>query len=1742
MPQRRIPGRLPLTTALIVALLGPWLPGPAPTWPGAAQAGLRAIGRAAPAATGAVGAALLEPAGTAAAQPAPAPSRVLVGTNGSGVVARGPSGGWTQKNVGHDLTAVPVALAPLGLANTVYIWGTTAGAVRKGYKSTDGGETWTQIGDTPGSTNYVGARPYEDTLYALNAGTVSKSAGGGSWAATALAPIAGEVVHGFGLPNVAGTTRIWFYRWGANSDGSNPGQPLHYTDDEGATWFGGFAAQLSPSPGSYVGISPDIGRTYLHYPDGTSKRFDLTSPTTATAVGAGVGIGSVPFISNTASHTVFHSNGGFLNNPPKGMYVSEDGGQTGTFAADFNPSAGFSYDPSAPKHWWLAVADFGSNTVASSTDDGATWTGEATGFAANLSLAVVGPAQVAEPPPAEMATSQAFFMQATPDPVETLTGNFTYARTDLAIAGRGPSPAFARAYNSADTRVGPLGPGWTHSSSTRIVDPGDASGDLVLVGPTGRSDRFAKQPDGSYTAPPASFASLVRNSGGTVTVTHKDRTTWLFDGQGRLIVVKDRHGNQAVLGYNGSGRLATVSDPAGRGSLTFTYGTSGGANGRLTKVEDWLSPARSVQFGYDAQGRLQTVTDREGKVTTYAYDGTSHRLTTITDALGHVAVTNSYDAQGRVQTQKDARGLVTGQQTTFSYVTNGDGTKTTTVTYPVTSSEPAWAFKQEDTYDTQGRITKRVSKPTSNAADDVTMEWTYDGASNWATVKDGRGNVATLCYDVGDNGATTAGNRRNLTRRIDPPPAAGGNRLVTLYTYDAKDNLLKVVPPKGVASTATTACTTDLSGAITTQYQTDYAYDGSQVKLLSVTRRYTDPDLGALTAVTKYEYDPAQPGLLSKVIPPRGNTGASPDYTFATSFAYFGTGTKHGLLQQVTDPLGNKTSYDYDAVGRRINMVDPLGNATGGVPAEHRWEYSYDKEDRPTFVKAPPPAAGGQQLITESRYDAVGNRTSLIDATGQVTRYLYDERDGLQEVWESPNAWTDPNVTPSPKFVTAYEYDHLGNLSRVTRAKADAPNERAVDYAYDGLNRLRKETQYPSWPTTTPTLVTEYTYDKNSNRATLKDPLNQTTTFAYDALNRLTGIDYSDPATPDVTYAYDANGNRTSMADGTGSTAYSYDELDRLTLGNPPGAADAVGYRYDRDGHRTKVIYPGTTGAVTYAFDKAGRLTGLTDWASRQVSYEYFADGALKKTTNPTANGTTVEYAYDNARRLTSVANKKSATTLTSHAFTLDKVGNRTVVDEVLAPLAPGSSGGTPNALPATRLTGSPAGAPNALPTTRLTGAPSGAPNALPAARPAPPATTTTQQQAYSYDKLYRLTGATLTEGGATIRATSYTYDPVGNRLTRVRGVTTNYSYDRADRITLAGGTGYVVNANGNLTGRGADTFAYDQANRLKQATVAGTTASYVWDGDGKRLSSTVGAATTTWIYDVNRGLPVVLQDGTRSYVWGLGLAYSVQGTTVDYYHADGLGSVRALTDGAGAVVQTYETDEFGVPTEVAGSRTQAFQYTGEQRDGESGLVYLRARMYEPQLGRFLQRDPVSGYKRSPASLHRYAYARANPCTLVDPTGLDPKEEPCGEGEVRLYRGTDRTAELAVFDATGHILSDAGIHAFVEEGYDLDTAYQAAQAAHQRALGHPVILYDELKLVALHAVLGTNYEASLGVKKTFISATTRLEAAEIFAGGYGMVLTGCFPVSELTLQPFGEVGEVLITLGTDRFRPLYDRR
>ena len=216
----------------------------------------------------------------------------------------------------------------------------------------------------------------------------------------------------------------------------------------------------------------------------------------------------------------------------------------------------------------------------------------------------------------------------------------------------------------------------------------------------------------------------------------------------------------------------------------------------------------------------------------------------------------------------------------------------------------------------------------------------------------------------------------------------------------------------------------------------------------------------------------------------------------------------------------------------------------------------------------------------------------------------------------------------------------------------------------------------------------------------------------------------------------------------------------------------------------------------------------------------YTYDNAGNLTKSQFPNSTWTDFTHDNADRLTVVGNKKTGSTISSFTYTLDAAGNRSQMVTL--------SGTT----------------------------------------------------SYGYDALYRLTQV-IYPGPST---TNYTYDANGNRQTmQVGSTTTTYTYDAADEMNTAGAVAYLYDANGNQTKRGANTFTYDHENRLTKSVIGSATSTSIYNGDGLRVSHKVGSKTTSYTWDVARGMPVLLQDGTNTYVYGLDLISSTKGTTQTY-------------------------------------------------------------------------------------------------------------------------------------------------------------------------------------------------------------------------------------------------------------------
>lgn len=267
---------------------------------------------------------------------------------------------------------------------------------------------------------------------------------------------------------------------------------------------------------------------------------------------------------------------------------------------------------------------------------------------------------------------------------------------------------------------------------------------------------------------------------------------------------------------------------------------------------------------------------------------------------------------------------------------------------------------------------------------------------------------------------------------------------------------------------------------------------------------------------------------------------------------------------------------------------------------------------------------------------------------------------------------------------------------------------------------------------------------------------------------------------------------------------------------------------------------------------------------------------------------------------------------------------------------------------------------------------------------------------------VYRLTKTVL----GTTATEQYTYDDTGNRLTGPASFTNQNTISTGNRLDATPTAGFTYDDNGNIISKvegGVTTiYTYDGENRLVTASnTNGMSASYKYDPFGRRIEKTVNGATIKYLYD---GANIVLKyDGsdniTARYVHNLGIDDPlgiIVGNGVVYqsllemqpyysfaYHKDTLGSIRAITDDSKNVVNTYTYDSFGNITQT-GTLSQPYAYTGREYDSETGLYYYRARYYDPKIGRFIQKDPIS----FAGGINLYSYAQSNPINWIDPWGL----------------------------------------------------------------------------------------------------------------------------------------------------------
>src|SRR6202521_2991396 len=436
----------------------------------------------------------------------------------------------------------------------------------------------------------------------------------------------------------------------------------------------------------------------------------------------------------------------------------------------------------------------------------------------------------------------------------------------------------------------------------------------------------------------------------------------------------------------------------------------------------------------------------------------------------------------------------------------------------------------------------------------------------------------------------------------------------------------------------------------------------------------------------------------------------------------------------------------------------------------------------------------------------------------------------------------------------------------------------------------------------------------------------------YDQLNRLTQKAY--PDTTAVNYIYDNDSRLTQVPDPTGTYQFTFDNMGRLTNTTTTyaflaGRNFTTSYGYDAASNRTGYTDP-ENGATSYADDTLNRLQTLTPPASisRTSNFGFSYDALSRRTQMTRPNGLKSIYAYDNLSRLLSVLHQSGSTTLDGASYAVDNAGNRTSKTDQLA-------GVTSN---------------------------------------------------YTYDPIYELTQVTQ----AATTTESYTYDPVGNRLSSL-GVS-SYSVNTSNELTSTPSTTYTYDNNGNtqtkVVGSNTTSYAWDFENRMSSVTLPGTggTVAFKYDPFGRRIYKSSSSGTSIFAYD---GINLVEETNASG---GVVARYSqttevdeplamLRGGTTSYYEQDGLDSVTSLSNGAGALAQTYTFDSFGKQTASSGSLVNPFQYTARELDSETNLYFYRARYYDFAVGRFLSEDPLA----FDAGLNFYNYVNGNPTNLADP-------------------------------------------------------------------------------------------------------------------------------------------------------------
>jgi RHS repeat-associated protein len=1166
-----------------------------------------------------------------------------------------------------------------------------------------------------------------------------------------------------------------------------------------------------------------------------------------------------------------------------------------------------------------------------------------------------------------------------------------------------------------------------------------------VTDPAGRKLSFAYNGEGlieSVKDPMGHTVKYAHESGNlaSVTLPGEESPRWQFkyDASHRLTKATDGRGGTTTNEYDSSNRVISQTDPlehttsfeyrasetkiTNKATGAVTRETFSAANEPLSVTRGYgTAAATTEEFGYDTAGDRTSTTDGNKHTTKFGYDTEGNR-TSVLDAAEH-------ETKWTYDSTHDAISMTTpkGETTTIKRDSHGN---------PETIERPAPESKTQITkykYTSHGEL-ESVTNPLERI-----WKYEYDSKGDRTAETDPEGNKRTWGYNEDSQETSTVSPRGNVT---GGEPAV----FTTTIERDAQGRPLTVIqPPREPANNSSFGSSGTGNGQF--QFPTLEALTSSGslwVSDSSLDRLQKFNEKGEYVA--QFGSKGTEAGQFKfpfgiAINPSTGNMYVS-DYEnyrvqeFSSSGTFirmFGYGVSNGKseFEICTEKCqaGLKGSGNSGQFGNPDGVaIDSSGNVWVADETNNRLE---EYAENGTFIKQfgtkgteagqiKQPVglaydhgnlyvaeAGNQRVqefttagvyVTKFGSEGTGNGQFKIPyaiAAGPSTNDLYvtDRENNRVEVFTSAGVFLSSfgskgkgsyqmelptglvantsetlyvsdhgnrrvdNWTGLTARITKYAYDAAGNLEARTdpnanktkytynadneQTKTEAANGTITETEYDGAGQIVAQTDANKHTTkyvrnaleevieVIDPLARKTTkeYDPAGNLTTVTDPAKRTTTYTYDAANRLTEVKYSDGKTPTVKYEYDKDNDRTGVTDGTGTTTYTYDQLDRLTEAKD-GHGDITKYEYDLANQQTGITYPnGKT--VTRTYDKDGRLEKITDWSSNTTKFAYNPDSNLTSTTFPGASTNEDVYTYNNSDEMSEVKMLKGTETLASLIYARDA---NSQVNTTINKGLPGSE---------------------------ITEAAYDANNRL----------TKNASTTYEYDSAnnptkigtgtYKYDNASELETGP---STTYTYDELGERTKTkpTTGQTTTYSYDQAQNLTTI--------------------------ERPKEGEKAEIKDTYAYNGEDLRTSQTISGTTSYLSWDMTTGLPLILSDETNSYIYGPGglpVEQISSGGTILYLHHDQQGSTRLLTSSTGAKEASFTYDAYGNTTGTTGTAKTPLGYDAQYTSSDTGLVYLRARTYDPATAQFLTIDPMVGITRAP-----YNYTGDSPLTRGDASGL----------------------------------------------------------------------------------------------------------------------------------------------------------